>query len=152
MPPFDGELPYIDEHAEVVAAPRDVVWAALLRHVTASLHRAERTPLVRLLGTEPRAGFAIVESAPATRLHLVGRHRFARYELAFELDDAEGGGTDLRARTHAAFPGVHGRVYRALVIGTRMHVVATRHVLRSVGKRSMSADAPSPGTVSKSPG
>ena len=37
----------------------------------------------------------------------------------------------------AAFPGPLGRVYRALVIGTRGHVVAVMHMLRSVRQMTL---------------
>ncbi len=130
-------LPYVDEHAVDIPASRAVVWAALERHVASSLRRAEGFPLTRVLGTEPRAGFAVAERSPAERLTLTGRHRFSRYALAFVLADAGNGATRVRARTYAAFPGVHGRVYRALVIGTRAHVVATNHILRSVRRLSL---------------
>ncbi len=56
-------------------------------------------------------------------------------EPAFVDDDADG--TLLSARTYADFPGVGGRVYRALVVGSGAHVLAVRRMLRSV--RSSSA-------------
>ena len=64
-------------------------------------------------------------AAPHERLTLTGRHHFSRYLLVFDLGDAPDGATRLRATSYAAFPGPHGRVYRTLVIGTRLHVVAT---------------------------
>ncbi len=73
----------------------------------------------------------------AERLTLVGRHRFARYLLTFELTDVSQRSTQLRAQSYAAFPGVRGRVYRTLVVGSRAHVVATNHVLRSVRRLAM---------------
>jgi hypothetical protein len=126
------ELPYIDEHVVRVDAPRELVWAALQRYTTSLLRNGERNPLLVLLGPEPRAGFAIAESDEPRRIILVGRHRFSRYRLVFELTDAPGDGTLVRARSYAAFPGLHGRAYRALVIGTRLHVVATNHMLRAI--------------------
>jgi hypothetical protein len=133
----DGpELPYIDEHAIAIAAPRERVWTVLERYVASSLRTVERSPLARVLGTEPRAGFAVAERLPAERLSLAGRHRFSRYALVFELADAADGATRLRALSYATFPGVHGGVYRLLVIGTRFHVLATRHLLRSIGRRA----------------
>jgi hypothetical protein len=66
---------------------------------------------------------------------MAGRHRFSQYRLVFDLSGIPNGETLLGARTYAAFPGVHGRAYRALVIGSRAHVVATRHILRSVQRR-----------------
>jgi hypothetical protein len=126
------ELPYIDEHVVRVDAPRELVWAALQRYTTSLLRNGERNPLLVLLGPEPRAGFAIAEGVEPRRIILVGRHRFSRYRLVFELTDAPGDGTLVRARSYAAFPGLHGRAYRALVIGTRLHVVATNHMLRAI--------------------
>ena len=64
---------------------------------------------------------------------LSGRHRFSRYALVLEIDPS-GEQTVLRARTFAAFPGPHGRVYRLLVISSRAHVVATRRILASIRK------------------
>jgi hypothetical protein len=131
-----GELPYIDEHALRVAAPRAAVWTALERYVAGWMRQAEGHPLTRVLGTDPPTGFAVAEREPTTRLVLAGRHRFARYELAFELADARGGTTQLRAQTYALFPGPHGRLYRALVIGTRGHVLVTNHLLRAIARLS----------------
>jgi hypothetical protein len=132
MSPAHDELPYVDEHAIRIAASRDLVWSALQRYATTSLRIPEGNPLARLLGTEPRTGFEVVESAPAHSLTLAGRHRFSRYMLRFELTEAAAGVTQLRAQTYALFPGLRGQVYRALVIGSRAHLVATNHILRSV--------------------
>lgn len=132
-------LSYIDEHAIRIDAPRGQVWASLRRYVDAVLRSAERNPLGAVLGTRPRAGFAVERIGPEQRLSLTGRHRFSRYKLVFELDDDCGGTTRLRAQTYADFPGVRGRIYRALVIGTRGHVLATNHVLRSVKRRVVDA-------------
>jgi hypothetical protein len=130
------ELPYIDEHAIRIVASPEVVWRALEQYVTAFLRSTEDGLLTRLLGAVPRAGFEIAERVPPDRLTLVGRHRFARYQLAFDLTATADGATHLCASTHAEFPGVRGRVYRALVIGTRAHVVATTHILRSIRRRA----------------
>jgi hypothetical protein len=133
----NADLPYVDEHAVRIPVPRDLVWTALQRYVSSSLSGAEGSPLTRILGTEPRAGFEVFDSVPAERLTLVGRHRFARYRLSFELTDATHGATQLRAQSYAAFPGLHGRAYRALVIGMRLHVVATNRLLRSIRRLSI---------------
>lgn len=141
MRPAGDELPYVDEHAVRIAASRELVWTALQRYVATSLRIAPGSPLVRILATEPSAGFEVSESVPVERLTLVGRHRFSQYMLAFELTDLTDGATDgatqLRAQTYAAFPGLRGRVYRALVIGTRAHLVSTNHVLRSIRRMSI---------------
>lgn len=43
-----------------------------------------------------------------------------------------GAGTSRRAVTYARFAGLHGRIYRALVIGSGGHALATRRMLRSI--------------------
>jgi hypothetical protein len=65
----------------------------------------------------------------------------------FELDPLEPDRTRVRARTHAAFPGL-GRLYRQLVIGTRIHVLATRGLLRATRKRAVRTTGP-PGVRSR---
>jgi hypothetical protein len=137
MTPISTDLPYVDEHAIRVEEPPEQVWFALQRYVATSLDVAEGSRLARVLRTEPRAGFEMVESKVPERLVLGGRHRFSRYVLAFELANATGGATQLRAQTYAAFPGVSGQLYRTLVIGTGAHTIATRHVLRSIRRLSV---------------
>lgn len=126
------DLPFIDEHAITIDASRERVWAALQRYAATSLRFGEGSAFAKLLGTDPPAGFEVSETVPEELLSLTGRHRFSRYRLAFDLTGAEGGPTRLRASSYGAFPGLRGRVYRALVIGTRGHVVATNHILLSV--------------------
>lgn len=134
------ELPYIDEHSRRIDAPADAVWTALSRVLR---HGRGGGALARILGCDParptasftgRAGdavpgFRVVEAEPGRRLTLRGRHRFARYTLTFLLD-----GDRLCARTHAAFPGILGKLYRAAVIGTGAHRLVTRHLLRQVAR------------------
>jgi hypothetical protein len=135
-------LPYIDEHALQIAAPVDAIWSALLRVVRGM---AGSTALARILGCDPARstgefagrpgdavpGFRVVEAEPGRRLALRGRHRFADYALTFIVD-----GDGLRAQTHAVFPGVRGRLYRALVIGSGAHRIVTRRLLRQVARRA----------------
>ena len=127
-------LPYVDEHVITIAAPRDRVWTALRRYVGTSIGISGSSPLARILGTAPRSGFEVTRADPARLLVLAGRHRFSRYALVFELHDAPGHGTALAAKTYAEFPGWQGRIYRALVIGSRAHVVATNHMLRALSR------------------
>jgi hypothetical protein len=131
-------LPHIDDHDVRIGAPADVVFEVLRRYVDSMLSTASGHLLARLLGTDPPAGFAVTEVVPSRLLRLAGRHRFARYQLVFELDQARGG-TVLRARSYGEFPGLRGRAYRAAVIGTRGHIVATRHILRSIRRQVESA-------------
>ncbi|MBB5888924.1 SRPBCC family protein [Kutzneria kofuensis] len=139
------DLPFIDEHEVLVAAPPAQVWRALVDHA-GSLDSPQ--PLALVLGTEPRrasgtpfepgstvAGFAVAEAEPGRLLRLTGRHRFSRYELTFTLA-AQPGGTVLAARSNAEFPGLHGFVYRSLVIGSGGHRVVVRRLLASIKRAS----------------
>jgi hypothetical protein len=62
--------------------------------------------------------------------------RFSTYRLTFELSGSEPGPTRLRATTHADFPGIGGRLYRAAVIGSGAHAVLVRRLLRGVAART----------------
>jgi hypothetical protein len=85
-------------------------------------------------------GFAVAEIEPPRTLTLRGRHRFSRYEFRFTLDDAGPRRVQVHAHTSAAFPGPHGRIYRALVIGTGGHAVAVRRLLEKVARRAERPD------------
>jgi hypothetical protein len=125
------ELPFVDEHTHIVDASPEVTWRALTQYATGGLLLSARNPLALVLGTQPRGGFEIADSVDGSTLDLTGRHRFSRYRLRFVLTGV-GGKTQLAARTYALFPGPHGRIYRALVIGSGAHAVATRGILRTV--------------------
>ena len=132
------QLPFIDEHTQRIDALPEVVWAALSRMLR-GMERARWW--ARVLGCDPVTvtpgfsgqrgetvpGFRVAESEPGRRLALRGRHRFAHYALTFVFD-----GHQLRALTHAEFPGVLGKLYRTAVIGTGAHAVVTRRMLRKV--------------------
>jgi hypothetical protein len=111
-------LPYIDEHVISVDANRADTWSAV--HAC-----AVRMPF-----------FALDETVPVHRLALTGRHLFAVYQLVFELDYDGPSRTRLCARSWADFPGVHGKVYRALVIGTGGHRIAVRQLLRRIAAKA----------------
>ena len=129
------QLPFIDEHSRPVDAPADAVWRALLKVLRGM---GGTGPLARILGCDPLRGtaefagrpgdavpgFRVAEAEPGRRLALRGRHRFADYALTFVLD-----GERLRAQTHAEFPGVLGRLYRAAVIGSGGHRLITGRLL-----------------------
>ena len=116
-------LPYIDEHVITVDANRADTWSALVRLWCDDPHDAcrVRSPF-----------FSLEETVPMHRLALAGRHLFAVYRLVFELDDRGPGRTRLAARSWADFPGVPGKVYRAIVIGTGGHRVAVRRLLKHI--------------------
>ena len=137
------QLPYIDDHSASVGDSPERTWSALVETLRATFGGGDLG--ARLLGCDPVSespgfaglegqtlpGFRVLEAEPGRRLVLRGRHRFSEYQLSFVLENGA-----LRARTHAAFPGVLGRLYRAAVIGTRGHVLVTRWMLRQVARRA----------------
>lgn len=143
-------LPHVDEHALVVAAGREPTWLALQRVVEASVSAAGAPRFARALGCADTAasgarplaagstlpGFHVTAAAAPAELALAGSHRFSDYALIFRLDELGAGRTRVRAETRAEFPGLKGGVYRTLVIGTRMHVLATRRILTGVKRNA----------------
>jgi hypothetical protein len=143
-------LPHIDEHSLVVEAGRDGTWESLLRVVEASVSSGAAPRFARILGcadtapSGPRplaegsvlSGFYVAAAESPTELALAGSHRFSSYALIFRLDDLGGGRTRVRAETRAEFPHLKGAIYRALVIGTRMHVLVTRRMLAGVKRNA----------------
>jgi hypothetical protein len=156
---MSDELPWIDEHASELTAAPAVVWPALLRTVermtdggaTPRYARAVGCADVEAGGPRPLEvgstvpGFHVAALTSERLLVLRGSHHFSDYALCFRLEPLGGAGTRLVAETRAEFPGLKGRAYRALVIGTRLHVLATRRVLRGVARRV--ERAPEAGTV-----
>ncbi|HEU4362375.1 MAG TPA: hypothetical protein VFR27_12840 [Mycobacterium sp.] len=116
------QLSYIDEHAIAIDASAAETWSAMLKVICRTAEDPAAVPL----------GFTLDEAIPSRRLALKGRHPFAVYRWVFELDAQGPHRTLVRSQTWADFPGPHGKVYRALVIGTRAHRVAVRLVLRRI--------------------
>ncbi|MET3963782.1 hypothetical protein ABIE44_003716 [Marmoricola sp. OAE513] len=130
--PVSDQLPYLDTHTVTVAHGPQPVWDAVLRFA-ADVGFGPRNPFALLLGTEPRSGFTAEVEVPGRVLALTGRHRLARYRLVLEVEPrTEQRTTLLHAHSYAEFPGVPGRAYRALVVGTGLHVLATRGVIRAI--------------------
>ncbi len=126
---------YVDEHTTTLAAAPAAVWPQLRAYVDDWLARSERSPLTRLLGTRPPAGFEVTGADEPRRLTLAGRHRFSHYVLDVRLTDVGDGTTTAAAATYADFPGLHGLAYRTLVIRSGFHVLATRRLLRGLRDR-----------------
>jgi hypothetical protein len=124
-------LPFVDEHRVHVHATLAQTWDAVSKVSARLTRRPAPRAFVKLWKLEPKTGFEIGALSPQERLALIGHHRFARYELAFEVR-AEGDGVEVRAETSAEFPGISGRLYRALVIGTGGHAIAVRSMLRRI--------------------
>jgi hypothetical protein len=148
-----GALPHVDEHSTVVDAPPERSWRAAAAALSRS-SSALPSAFARALGCDERhasgepgaagstvPGFRVARSAPPSELALEGRHRFSRYALIFRVDPLDGGRSRVRAETRAEFPGLRGSVYRALVIGTRGHVLAVRRILAGIRRR---AERPGP--------
>jgi hypothetical protein len=130
-------LPFIDEHTQEVGAE---TFARLLGCEDTALSGAPG----EVGSTVP--GFRVRHAERPRKLALEGRHRFSNYELDFEIEDLGAGRSLLRAITHAEFPGLRGRIYRGLVIGSRGHVLATRRLLRAIARRAEAGnETPGPG-------
>jgi hypothetical protein len=148
------DLPHIDEHGMLVLAPREVVWQALLKTVPGAFSAGTSARVAKALGCEETErsgepgrigstfpGFLVARVIEPAVLALEGQHRFSRYGLIFSLEPTKDDRTLLRAETRAEFPGIKGSIYKALVVGTRTHVVVTKRLLERVKKRA-EKDAP----------
>jgi hypothetical protein len=146
--PVDS-LPAVDEHGVEIAADPDQVWEALSATLPRTLNSRRSARFSKLLGdafTEARGeptvigstvpGFIVSRSIRPSVLALLGQHRFSRYALVFRIDELGTGRSRLRAETRAEFPGAKGRVYRALVIGSRAHFLVVRRILSAVRRRA----------------
>jgi hypothetical protein len=142
-------LPPIDEHAIRIDAPPQAVWQALLATVAGSFGGRASGVIARALGcaeTESAGdlrhpggtvpGFVVARVVPPVLLALLGSHRFSTYALVFRIDAMEDETSRVRAETRAEFPGAKGRGYRALVIGTRGHVLVVKSMLRAIRRRA----------------
>jgi hypothetical protein len=139
-------LPFIDEHTVIVTADAESVWSALSRVVDRSFSGAGQALFAHVLGCADlsssdrgalaqgatRPGFRVRRAIPGRELSLEGRHRFSRYELSFHIKELGDDSTRVSAETRAEFPGLRGRGYRALVIGTGGHVLVVHHMLAAV--------------------
>ena len=142
-------LPQIDEHGTLVLAPVPQVWQALLPVVGGSFTRPAAGRVARALGcaqlevsgpidrigsTVP--GFIVARVVEPAVLALQGQHRFSRYGLIFSVEPTKDEQTLLRAETRAEFPGLKGKAYRALVIGTRGHLLVVNRLLGRIKRRA----------------
>ncbi|HVX47299.1 MAG TPA: hypothetical protein VHC49_25630 [Mycobacteriales bacterium] len=153
-PAFEREsLPLIDEHAQLIAAPADQVWAGLGRMLAGAVRSPGARGAVRLLGVRPaRAagdplvagsaipGFGVASATPAAELVLLGEHPFSRYALTFRLQP-EGDATRVRAESRGLFPGLTGRIYHTLVVGSGGHVFSVRRMLRAIATETQQLSA-----------
>jgi hypothetical protein len=157
-----GLLPFVDAWSIEIEAPPRVVWQAVLdtrpaardplwTQAWAALWRADPRRSNGLpphvLGAE-RPGFAVCEVVPPVTYALAGEHRFARYQLVFRVGQRGAHQSRLTAETFASFPGTAGRLYRTLLIDTRVHALVMwimvrvlRHRAEALARREGSTDA-----------
>ena len=151
-------LPHVDEHGVLVLAPVETVWSALIAVIGSSFARPRVARVARALGcahTETSGpidrigstvpGFIVARVIKPAALALEGEHRFSRYGLIWSVEPTKDDKTLLRAETRAQFPGVKGRLYRGLVIGTGAHVLLVNRLLRAA-KRRAEKSAPASGS------
>ena len=145
-----AQLPFVDEHAVEVDAPPERAWDAVVAVTGRAFGGSGGTLFARVVGCDetkvtgtPGAagstivGFHIEATRPPRELVLAGRHRFSEYRLTFLVDALDPGRSRVRARTHARFPGLHGELYRTLVIRSRVHALVTRRLLNAIAERSV---------------
>jgi len=148
------DLPHVDEHGVLVLAPVETVWEALIAVTETAFARARTARFARALGcvhTEVKGpidrigstvpGFFVARVIEPAALALEGEHRFSRYGLIWSIEPTKDENALLRAETRAEFPGIKGRAYKTLVIGTGMHVLIVNRLLRAV-KRQAEKSAP----------
>jgi hypothetical protein len=143
------QLPEIDEHTAIVAAGVEAVWSVLLDEVTRTFGSAAATLYARVVGcvdpapSGPRplepgstvSGLRAVRAVPGEELTLQGRHRFSTYALTFRLEQLGPDSTRMHVASRASFPGLHGRLYRLLVVSTGLHVIAVSRLLDSIRRQ-----------------
>jgi hypothetical protein len=143
------ELPPVDEHSIEVDASPEAAWSALFGVLEGSFGGSLSGRIARALGCAQRElsgdlrhpggtlpGFVVARAVPPVLLALLGAHRFSRYALLFRIDRCSRDRCLVRAETRAEFPGARGRAYRALVIGTRGHVLVVRRLLGAIRRRA----------------
>ncbi len=145
----DRELPFIDTLGIDVGASPERCWVALTCLVGGLMAGAPAQALAFVLGCDDRVaegpseaagsalpGFHVLRSERPWRWHLSGAHRFAEYSLIFRITDLGQGRSRVEAESRARFPGLHGTLYRTLVVGSTGHRRAVRRMLRDVKGRA----------------
>ncbi|HRV60377.1 MAG TPA: hypothetical protein P5138_07075 [Solirubrobacterales bacterium] len=144
-----GGLPFIDEHSVEIEAEIQTVWDSLIRSFGSATGGGLFALYGRAIGVEPlnrngvldeigstQIGFRVSEAFAPELLVLRGRHRFSNYSLTWRLAPGDHAATRLSAITHAEFPGIQGRIYKALVIDSGTHGRVTRRMLSSIARQS----------------
>jgi len=157
----DALLPFVDAWSVDIEVPPRVVWETLLASVPSPRAGVALRAWAVVWGGDPadsnglashvlgaeRPGFAVCEVVPPVTYALVGRHRFARYQLVFRIDQRGGGQSRLTAETFASFPGTGGHLYRTLLIDAKAHALVMWFTVRLLRRRAERA-ARLPGSTS----
>jgi hypothetical protein len=131
-----SELPFIDEHSITIAVPAQDAFDAAADTMPRLAAHGPSAFYARLVGCDGGRPFHVATAVRPGLLVLRGRHRFARYELAFAIAPAGQSSSTVRAATSASFPGLAGSAYRAAVIGTGAHRIATNRLLQTIKARA----------------
>jgi hypothetical protein len=142
---IDSALPCIDEHEISLNVPAPVAWNAVVavfgrlttRPAWRVFSKAVRCKPDHAVGTAVTAGdavpgFLVARSEAPTEWALEGEHLFSRYGLTFRIAPVDSGHCRVAAHSSAEFPGLHGKIYRAMVIGSGGHAIGVRRILRSI--------------------
>jgi hypothetical protein len=138
-------LPCIDEHEISLNVAAPVAWTAVVavfgrlatRPAWRMFARAIRCKPDHAVGTAVTAGdslpgFLVARCTAPTEWALEGEHLFSRYALTFRIAPVDSEHCRVGAHSTADFPGLHGKVYRAMVIGSGGHAIGVRSILRSI--------------------
>jgi hypothetical protein len=142
-------LPLIDEHEVSVDVSAEEAWPVVIAAFTRLTTRPAWRAYGKAVRCEPdRAsgdpatggatvpGFRVMRCVQPTEWALEGSHLFSRYGLTFCIDPLGDERCRVRAESRAEFPGPHGTVYRALVIGTGGHVIGVRGILQGIKRQA----------------
>jgi hypothetical protein len=141
----DSALPCIDEHEISVNVPASVAWTALVavfgrlttRPTSRIFAKAVRCRPNRAIGTavtvgEALPGFLVARCEVPKEWALEGEHLFSRYAVTFQIASVDSEHCRVAAQSSAEFPGLHGKIYRTIVIGSGGHAIGVRRILRSI--------------------
>ncbi len=142
------DLPFVDELDIQLKATPEAVYLAVARHIERSLQSSGPRLFSRILACQSRGssfsvppaagqvtnGFHVAQAESPGLLVLEGTHRFAIARLSCIIGPGEEGRTRLAARTAAAFPGLKGALYRALVISSGAHTVVVKQMLAKISR------------------
>lgn len=154
-------LPFVDAWSIDIGAPPRAVWEAVLACVPGPRSGMALQAFAWVWGADPagsnglashvlgaeRPGFAVCEVVPLATYALTGRHRFARYQLVFRIDQLGPGFSRLTAETFATFPGRAGRLYRMLLMDAKFHALMMWLMLRRIRRRAETAARPQGSTT-----